>query len=90
MAILMKYIVETISVHRCVHIVEAESEEVALKIAETADDNWQEFLGVLKIDINEFTEEQIAHFRKKQFFWDGVSYLDSNGVIQYKRPEVKF
>jgi hypothetical protein len=86
----MKYSVETLSVHRCVHVVEADSEEVALKIAETADDNWQEFLGVLKIDINEFTEEQIAHFRKKEYFWNGISYLGANGEIEYKRPEVKF
>jgi hypothetical protein len=86
----MKYIVETIQLHRMVHVVEADNEEGALAIAKVADDNWQEYLGELKIDCNEFTEEQIAHFRKKEFFWDGVSYLDSNGAVEYKRPEVKF
>jgi hypothetical protein len=86
----MKYIVEMIQLHRMIHVVEADNEEDALAIAKVADDNWQEYLGELKIDINEFTEEQISHFRKKEFFWDGVSYRDENGVIEYKRPEVKF
>jgi hypothetical protein len=86
----MKYIVEMIQLHRMIHVVEADNEEDALSIAKVADDNWQEYLGELKIDVNEFTEEQISHFRKKEFFWDGVSYRDENGVIEYKRPEVKF
>ena len=86
----MKYIVEMIQLHRMIHVVEADNEEDALSIAKVADDNWQEYLGELKIDVNEFTEEQISHFRKKEFFWDGVSYRDANGVIEYKRPEVKF
>lgn len=82
----MKYIVETLQVHRHVHVVEAEDEASALDIARHADDNWQEFLGELKVDINEFTEEQIAHFRKKDFFWDGVSYRNEDGVISYEHP----
>ena len=85
----MKYIVETIGMFRQVHVVEADNEESAFEIAEVADDNWQEFLGVTKLDINEFTEEQIAHFRKKDFYWDGVSYKDENGVINYHRPNMK-
>ena len=85
-----KYIVETIQVHRHVHVVEAENEDEALSIAEFADDNWQEYLGQLKVDINEFSEEQIKVFREKEFFWDGVSYRDENGVINYRHPNVKF
>jgi hypothetical protein len=90
MAILMKYIVETIGMFRQIHVVEADNEESAFEIAEVADDNWQEFLGVTKLDINEYTEEQIALFRKKEFFWEGISYKDENGMIQYKRPKAKF
>ena len=82
-----KYIVETLQVHRHVHVVEAGDEQEALEIARLADDNWQEYLGELKIDINEFTEEQISHFRKKEFFWDGVSYKDENGVVNYRHPK---
>ena len=39
------YILEQISMHRTVHVVEAETEAEALKIADNADDNWQEFMG---------------------------------------------
>jgi hypothetical protein len=86
----MKYIVETIGLFRQVHVVESENEEDALAIAKVADDNWQEYLGEVKMDINEFTEEQISLFKKKQYFWDGVSYRDENGAIEYKHPNVKF
>lgn len=82
----MKYIVETIGLHRMVHVVEAADEDEALKIAEKADDNWQEYLGTVKIDINEYSEEQIKHFKSKQFFWNGVSKL-KDGVIAYDIPE---
>ena len=85
-----KYIVETLQVHRHIHVVEADNEDEALSIAEYADDNWQEYLGQLKVDINEFTEEQLKVFREKEFFWDGVSYRDENGVINYRHPNIKF
>jgi hypothetical protein len=64
----MKYIVETIGMFRQVHVVEAESKEEAFAVAEVADDNWQEFLGMTKLDVNEFTEEQVAHYKKKDFW----------------------
>lgn len=86
----MKYIVETISLHRHVHVVVAESEEKALSIANEADDNWQEYLGQVKVDISEFNEDQIKHFRDKQYFWDGVAFRDENGGIDYLRPNVGF
>ena len=85
-----KYIVETLQVHRHIHVVEADNEDEALSIAEYADDNWQEYLGQLKVDINEFTEEQLKVFREKEFFWDGVSYRDENGKINYRHPAIKF
>lgn len=78
----MKYIVETIGMFRQVHVVEAANEESALEIARVADDNWQEYLGEMKLDINEYSEEQIAHFKKKDFFWDGVSFIENN-VVKY-------
>ena len=82
-----KYIVESIGMFRQVHVVEAESEEKAFEIAETADDNWQEFLGTTKVDVSEFTEEHISVFRKKEFFWEGVSFKDGNGELKYRHPD---
>jgi hypothetical protein len=84
-----KYIVESIGMFRQVHVVEAENEEEAFKVAETADDNWQEFLGTTKIDVSEFTEEHISVFRKKEYFWEGVSFKDESGVVHYKHTNGK-
>ena len=81
-----KYIVESIGMFRQIHVVEAESEEEAYEIAETADDNWQEFLGTTKVDVSEFTEEHISVFRKKEFFWEGVSFKNENGDLSYRHP----
>lgn len=80
-----KYIVETLSVFRHVHVIEANDKDEALKIADKADYNWEEYLGLLKIDINEYSEEQIKVFKEKPFFWPGVSYQDVNtGEVTYK------
>ena len=81
-----KYIVEQISVHRSVYVVEAENEEDAKKVASVADDNWQQWLGQLDVDVNEYSEERIAYFKHKDYFWDGVSYKDENGYLAYIHP----
>ena len=79
-----KYIVETLGLFRQIHVVEADSEDAALSIAKEADDNWQEYLGEVKIDINQYTPEQIKVFKEKQYFWDGVSFRDVDGKVNYK------
>jgi len=84
-----KYIVETISTFRSVHVVEAENDEQAFAIASEADDNWQEWLGVTKLDVSEFTESRVQHFREKQYWWDGSCYLNEMGAITYKHPNEK-
>jgi hypothetical protein len=81
------YIVESLSAFRHVHVIEAENKDEAFKIADKADYNWEEYLGLLKIDVNEFTEEQIKVFKDKPFFWSGVSYIDENGEVTYKNME---
>jgi hypothetical protein len=82
----MKYIVESITTFRHVHVVEADTKEEAFSIATEADDNWQEFLGVTKLDVNEYTEARAEVFRSKQYFWDGVARRE-NGELAYKHPE---
>jgi hypothetical protein len=81
-----KYIVETIGIFRMVHVVEAENQTEAFDIARVSDDNWQEHLGEMRIDISEYTEEQIAHFKKKEYFWDGVAFKDEDGFVAYIHP----
>lgn len=82
-----KYIVESLSTFRHVHVIEAESKEKAFEIADKAEYNWEEYLGLLKIDVTEYSEERIKTFKDKEFFWNGVSYVDENGQIEYKQPE---
>ena len=81
-----KYIVEQLSVFRNVYVIESDSEEEAVKISEYADDNWQEWLGCMKVDINEYTDERIAYFKDKDYFWAGVTYKDKDGYIAYHHP----
>jgi hypothetical protein len=38
----------------------------------------------MKVDISEFTPERIKHFQEKEFFWEGISFKDENGVVRYK------
>lgn len=82
----MKYIVETLGVFRMVHVVEANNEDDAFAIARAADDNWQEHLGEMKVDVQEYSEEHIKRFKEKDFFWDGVSYRADNGTVGYIHP----
>jgi hypothetical protein len=81
-----KYIVEQLMTYRNVYVVEAENEAQAIKVAESADDNWQKFLGTTTIDINECTDARIAHLKEKEYFWDGWSYVDSDGFLAYRYP----
>jgi len=77
-----KYIVEQLSAFRNVYVIEADNEEEAVKISEYADDNWQEWLGNLKIDVNEYTDERIAYFKHKDYYWAGVTYKDKDGYVE--------
>jgi hypothetical protein len=81
-----KYIVEQISTFRNVHVVEAENEDEAVAIAEQADDNWQEWLGYLKIDVTDYSDERISFFKDRDYFWGGVAYKDADGFIGYIHP----
>jgi len=83
----MKYIVESIGVFRMVHVVEAENADEAFRIAHVADDNWQEHLGEMRMDVSEYSEEHIAHFKKKDYFWDGVAFKDEDGFVAYIHPK---
>lgn len=83
----MKYIVETFSTFREVHIVEAENQEVAEKIAGNSDYNMSKWLGQQIATIYPFSEEHIQRFREEdQYFWDGVKSVNADGYLCYTRP----
>jgi GH35 family endo-1,4-beta-xylanase len=83
-----KYIVETLLTFREVFVVEAKDEEQAFEVAKAADPNWQECLGTTKVDINEYSEEGLHNFRKKDYFFDAVSFLNEKGVLEYQYPNL--
>ncbi len=83
----MKFIVETIQSFREVHIVEAENEEIAKKIACNSDYNMSKWLGDQIISTYEYSEDHVARFRKEDdYFWDGIKGVDANGYLTYTRP----
>ena len=82
-----KYIIEQISIHRTVHVVEADNEAEGLLIAEKADDNWQEWLGQQTLDVRPFSEEQKNYFKSKEkYFWEGFISVNEEGYIVYNYP----
>ena len=83
----MKYIVETIGIHRHIHVVEAESQDEAFKIAQLADSNWEEYLGQHKVSVEVFNEDRIKYFKDKQFYWNGLSKFE-DGELTYIHPKI--
>lgn len=83
----MKYIVETFSSFREIHVVEAENEEIAKKIAADSDYNMSKWLGQQVATIYPYSEDQIERFRKEDdYFWEGVKGVDAEGYLTYQKP----
>jgi len=36
--------------------------------------------------VNEYSEERIAYFKHKDYFWAGISYKDTDGYLAYIHP----
>lgn len=84
----MKYLVEVLSTFRNVYVIEANSEEEALKATAHCDDNWQEWLGHQKLDVRPYTDEQKHYFKTKDnYFWDGYVSVNEDGCIEYHHPD---
>lgn len=83
-----KYIVETLLTFREVFVVEAEDEEQAMEVAKVADPNWQECLGTARLDINEYSEEGMHNFKKKDYFFDAVAFFNEENVLEYRYPNL--
>lgn len=82
-----KFIVESLSIHRTVHVVEVEDEKDIELIITNADDNWQEWLGQMKIESVAYTEDAMKRYESKPYFWNGTSFIDENGYIAYRHPD---
>ena len=83
----MKYIVETIQTFREIHVVEAESEEIAKEIAANSDYNMSKWLGQHIATVYPYTEDHLERFKKEdEYFWEGVKSVDAEGFLCYTRP----
>jgi hypothetical protein len=83
----MKYIIETFSNFREVHVVEAENEEIAKEIAANSDYNMSKWLGQQVASIYEYSEEHVNRFKQEdEYFWDGIKGVDEEGYLTYQRP----
>lgn len=82
-----KFIVETLQTfHEC-HIVEAENEEQAKKIAENSDYNASLHLGSTLVDIQKFSESKLKRWREREnYFFDGYAAVE-NGHLVYRKPD---
>lgn len=82
-----KFFVETISTFREVHIVEAENEEIAQKIAANSDYNMSKWLGQQVATIFEYNEQDLERYKREdQYFWMGIKGIDEEGYLTYLRP----
>ena len=81
----MKYIVELVSTFREIHVVEAENEETAIKIAQKSDYNMSKWLGQQVSTIYDYSEIDINRLKKEdQYFDDTFASVDSEGFLVYK------
>ncbi|MFZ9241383.1 MAG: hypothetical protein ACO22R_09600 [Chitinophagaceae bacterium] len=82
-----KFVVETVSTFYEVHLVEAESEEEAKKIAGNSDYNASKWLGQQIANISEFKEEDLPRLKQiDSYFFDGYAGID-NGYLRYYRMD---
>jgi len=82
-----KYIVETLSVFRNVYVIESEDETQLIEIANVCDPNYDEWLGNMKFEIKECSEEDIKQYESKKYFYKGSIVVDADGEISYRNPD---
>ena len=82
-----KFIVETLQTfHEC-HVVEAENEEQAQKIAENSDYNASLHLGSTLVDVQKFSESKLKRWREREsYFFEGYAAVE-NGQLVYRKPD---
>ena len=82
-----KFVVETVSTFYEVHLVEAENESEAEKIARNSDYNASKWLGQQIANISEFKEEDMPRLKQlDSYFFDGYAGND-NGYLRYYKMD---
>jgi len=79
-----RFAVETLSTFAEVHIVYAENEEEAKKIAANADPNTSKWLGQQVIRIRDCGKKQIERYKQEdKYFFDGAAMIDDENFVVY-------
>lgn len=79
-----KFIVETLTTFREVHVIEAETREMAEKIATHSDYNMSKHISTEPMATYEYNDVHIDRFKTEDdFFWDGVKSVNENGYLVY-------
>ena len=79
-----RFAVESLSIFSETHIVFAENEEEAKKIAAEADYNTSNWLGQKVIRVRDCGKKQIERYKQEdKYFFDGVAMIDEEGYLIY-------
>jgi len=82
------FVVETVNTFSEVHIVEAENEEAAKKIAKNSDSNASKWLGLQVSNIYDFDERELPRLRKlDSYFFNGYACVDNEGYLYYRKMD---
>ena len=79
-----RFAVETISTFAEVHLVYAENEEEAKKIAANADYNTSKWLGQQVIRVRDCGKKQIERYKQEdKYFFEGAATIDKQDYLIY-------
>ena len=79
-----RFAVETLSSFAEVHIVFAENEEEAKKIAAEADSNTSNWLGQKVIRVRDCGKKQIVRYKQEdKYFFNSAAMIDDEGYLIY-------
>lgn len=80
------FVVETVNTFSEVHIVEAENEEMAKKIAENSDYNASKWLGTQVSNVYHYDEREMPRLVKMDtYFFDGYAAVNEEGYLYYRK-----
>jgi hypothetical protein len=83
-----KFVVESVCTFYEVHVVEAENEEMAEKIAAQSDYNASKWLGSQVANVSEFKEEDLPRLKNvDSYFFEGYACVDEEGCLFYKTAD---
>jgi hypothetical protein len=82
------FVVETVNTFSEVHIVEAENEEAAKKIAANSDYNVSKWLGIQVLNVYNFDERELPRLKQlDSYFFNGYACVDDEGYLYYRKMD---